>query len=508
MPVHAGIFLFSLTVNPFFKVTRNSSAAILSIFVVAFSYLWITLTAEAPAGGQDSWNHFLFARWAPEHPDLLLDQWGKPFFTLLALPFAKYGINGVYVLNFLATIITAWLCYLTARKLNFRNPWMQVFLFGWQPVVFANVHSSLTEPTNAMLLILVCYLFVSRKTAWAIFVASFLPIVRSEGMILVLSILPFILVRGQWKYIPLLFSGTLAFAIFAAFISKEPLYFVYNNPYIHHELYGKFDPGSGSFWHYAQEQRQITGLLISILLIVALILTLDYVWKRLKDKTPHDVGQFMLWLFFPLFISFFLAHSFIWFKGSMGSHGLLRVFVVVAPVASIIAHFALNRIMLFDIQKLNQGIKLALIGLGFIIAVSGANMPFPWQRKATIEGFPGQPQLNLALHFIDSMKLQNHVLVHQLPALNERLQYDPWASLDGVEKAKTFYLWSIDTRPGADWLPDSSVVIWDNFHGRRDAPMPLSTMQSLSQYKQIAYFPSKTDTIFDVRVFLKINRNQ
>jgi hypothetical protein len=76
---------------------------------------------------------------------------------------------------------------------------------------------------------------------------------------------------------------------------------------------------------------------------------------------------------------------------------------------------------------------------------------------------------------------------------------DPWAK---PETAKTFYIWSIDKRPGQDWMPDSCVVIWDNFHARRDAPMQLQDMRKLNQYKELAYFPAK-DSVYDVRVFIK-----
>lgn len=485
-------------------VNRNSNAAILSIFAVALTYLWIWISATAPAGGQDSWNHFLYARWAYQNPNLLLDQWGKPFFTLVALPFAPFGLNGVYLLNFISTLGAAWLCYLTARKLGLRNPWLLIFLFGWQPIVFANVHSSLTEPSNALVLIFICYLFVSHKFIAATFIASFLPLIRSEGLILLISIVPYLLVRGQLKLLPLLISGTLIFALFSAYISGEITYFFYHNPYIHHELHGRFDPGSGSFLHYVHEQRQITGILISILMMVSVVLIALYLKQRISRKTPSEVSQYVLWLFFPLFGSFFLAHSYIWYTGTMGSHGLLRVFVVVAPISAILAHYALDRIMSLNIRKLNQGLKFGLMAIMFFLAFPGANFPYPWQFRPTISGYLGQPQLEKALDFITKQKLQHHILIHQLPELDVHLDLLNGHFAKDQSKAQSYYLWSIDKTPGKDWMPDSSVVIWDNFHGRRDAPMSLSEMRQLKEYKELGYFPSATDTIYDIRVFLKV----
>lgn len=485
-------------------VNRNSNAAILAIISVAITYLYIWITAQAPAGGQDSWNHYLYARWAYQNPQLLLDQWGKPFFTLLALPFAHFGLTGVYWLNFLATVATAWICYLTGRKLGLRNPWLLIFLFGWQPIVFANVHSSLTEPTNALVLIFICYLFVSHKFILATFIASFLPLIRSEGLILLISIVPYLFVRGQWRLLPLLISGTLVFALFSAYVSGELTYFFYHNPYIHHELHGRFDPGSGSFLHYIHEQRQITGILISVLIVVSSLMIINYLKQRFSKKTPHELSQFVLWLFFPLFGSFFLAHSYIWFAGTMGSHGLLRVFVVVAPVAAILAHFALDKLMSFNIRKLNQSLKFGVIAMMFFLAFAGANFPYPWQNKPTITGYLGAEQLSKAIEFIQKNKLDKKILIHQLPELDVQLDLLNGHFAKDQSKAQSYYLWSIDKTPGKDWMPDSAVVIWDNFHARRDAPMSLNEMKKLTEYKEIGYFPSTKDTIYDIRVFIKL----
>jgi hypothetical protein len=72
-----------------------------------------------------------------------------------------------------------------------------------------------------------------------------------------------------------------------------------------------------------------------------------------------------------------------------------------------------------------------------------------------------------------------------------------------VLQGMTQYLWSLDTREGYDWFPEKTILIWDNFHARRDAPLPLDTLRTLKQYQEVAYFPSKIDTIYDVRVFRK-----
>ena len=228
------------------------------------------------------------------------------------------GIRALYGLNMFATLGTAWICYLSGRKLGMRNPWMLVLLFGLQPVILANFHSALTEPTNALVLAYVIYLLISYRYAKAIIIASFLAVIRTEGLVLVGAMLPFLIINRKWKYLPLLFSGTLVFAVLAALISGEWDYFISHNPYFKFESEGKFDPGSGSFWHYAQAQKSITGFWITLLIGIAVLFIIDYIFSRLKKRTPHEMSQFVLWLFLPLFVGHFFAHTFIWYWGNIG----------------------------------------------------------------------------------------------------------------------------------------------------------------------------------------------
>lgn len=481
---------------------KNSSAAFLALLWLLALYLGVFISAEGPAGGQDSWNHYLFARWCYKHPILMLDLWGKPFFTILASPFAQLGIKAVYLLNMVVTLATAWITYMCGRKLGMRNPWMLVVLFGLQPVVLANFYSALTEPTNALVLAYVVYLLISYRYAAALIIASFLPVIRTEGLVLVAAMLPFLIMKRKWKYLPLLFSGTLIFAVLAAIISGEWDYFISHNPYFKFESEGKFDPGSGSFWHFAEALKSITGFWITLLLGASFLFLTNYIWSRLKKRTPHEMSQLVLWLFWPLFGGYFFAHSFIWYAGMMGSHGLIRVFVVVSPVAALMAHYALHRLMVMDIRILNRGLKSITVGVASLIALFGAGMPVPFSGSPSITGSEGRNLWFQAVDSINNLGYTNYILVHQLPELNVYLDLDPFEDPSKIQEGKTQYLWSLDTRKGYDWFPSNTIILWDNFHARRDAPMPLDTLRSLGTYVERLHLSHPTDTIYDVRVFV------
>ena len=54
----------------------------------------------------DGVQHYQIARFSWRHPELFLDLWGKPLFTLLASPFAQFGHTGVVVFNTVVAVIS------------------------------------------------------------------------------------------------------------------------------------------------------------------------------------------------------------------------------------------------------------------------------------------------------------------------------------------------------------------------------------------------------------------
>jgi len=478
---------------------QNTAVALLFIFQAIILELLFWWKADWPAGGQDSWNHYLYARFAPSHPELFADQWGKPFFTLIASPFAQFGIEGIYILNILCMAFGAWFLYLTARRLNFKMPWLAPVFFLFQPVVFGNVISALTEPLNAFVLCLALYWLASLRYVPAAILVALFPFFRSEGIIIWAVVFVFFIIRSEWKPLIWLFSGTFLLSIAGAFISGDAFWILTHNPYFKAEIDNRFQIGHGDFLHYLHAQRQIWGIAVSVFSALAILLLLAHVVYLLKRKTPEEKSRFCFWLVAPMFTVFFLAHSWIWYKGSFGTHGLLRVFLLTAPLTALLSQYIADKILSVDVKI----IKRLFIGVVIVLMLSGAyagnKTPFPWQPHPSVAAFPGEPQLDRALVYIEKQGLKNKVLVHQLPSLNVQLGLVPWAK---PEVAQTFYIWSIDKRPGQDWMPDSCVVLWDNFHARRDAPMTLDDMRKLSQYKELAYFPAR-DSIYDVRVFIK-----
>lgn len=68
--------------------------AVLSVLTF-LGFYYVASLSPGVEGGMDSYNHYLISRFSWIHPkELLLDQWGKPLYNILASPFAQFGMMG------------------------------------------------------------------------------------------------------------------------------------------------------------------------------------------------------------------------------------------------------------------------------------------------------------------------------------------------------------------------------------------------------------------------------
>jgi len=486
-----------------------------------------------PEGGQDSWNHYLYGRRAFQHPELFLDQWGKPLYTLLISLPAQLGFRAVLYFNIACTLLCGWCMYRFALRRNFHHAWLAYPLTWFTPVLFGNTVSALTEPLNALMVALVLLLFASERKTAALLVASLLPLVRSEGYVIIAAIALYLLLTHSWRLLPLLACGTLLLAMAGWALSGDALWIVHSNPYLRFDAETRWHPGSGSFFHYLHQQRLITGTVGLILALggwfIALVLLsdalpggsrlrllLEPLWQRLRFPFPTFGSDRNVQLVFLLSggitCAYFLAHSYLWWSGSMGSHGLLRVFAVVVPCLVAAQHFLLHSISL--LSKSRRILPPMLIaGTAFLAwnAYHTAGYAAPWNfHKASIPAPPQALTVRKSMEWLKEQKLGDRVLVHQLPYINALYNLDHWAK---PEQAKTFYIWSIDWRHGftRDWMPEGAIVLYDGYHAGRDGFLPKDSIMQSSTYRLLhheAYTDEagKPNPQFDVWLFEKNKR--
>jgi hypothetical protein len=291
------------------------------------------------------------------------------------------------------------------------------------------------------------------------------------------------LVRGKWKIVPLAFIGFAVMAVFGAWISGDWAWIYNSNPYFNAHN-NPMASGTHDFFHFVGLQSNISGWIVSVLMVISLFLTVGYIVKRIQKKTPSQLLQFSLWLWWPMFLIFFLAHSYSWYSGNFGSHGLHRVFFIISPVLALQAQHGLDTIFRLGVVWLNQVTKLVVILGLFLFAFPGAGMPYPWQMQDPELGKPSILADPYAAHAMESVLfcrnadsvLQQHLdennyfskgflsavvkqdenspllgnkgsidsqiianvksvpsngynlLLHQIPEINARLNLDPWGA--------------------------------------------------------------------------------
>jgi hypothetical protein len=274
----------------------------------------------------DSVSHYLFARYAPVHPELYFDHWAKPLFVLLASPFAQFGFTGMKVFNAMVSLFTVILTYRIALRLKLGNAAVIILLMLFSPLWYILTFSGLTEPLFALFTALGIYFCLDRRYLAACLVVSFLPYIRSEGLIMVGIFGLYLLWIRSWKFLPFLLAGSVVYGVAGYFIYHDFLWVFTRIPYA--TLGSVY--GSGPLFHFVEQLINVVGVPVYALVWIGMVAIVIGLIK--KRKGPEEGILVLLG-----FLCFFVAHSLFWYLGIFNSMGLKRVLLGVMPLMAIMA---------------------------------------------------------------------------------------------------------------------------------------------------------------------------
>ena len=250
---------------------------LLSIITILFCV--VAANTDGNGGFGDSICHYLIARGAWHNPVMFLDHWGKPLYTLLSAPFAHIGITAVKCFNIVVSSIACALTFHTALRLNIKNAaWVMAFYFlasEFYEVTF----TAFTEPVFALFFALGIYLLSAQKTMLGTCVLSFLPLARSEGLIILCVLFVYLLYLGKFRFIPLLLLGHLVFGVAGMFIYHDILWVFNRIPY----LTLKPVYGSGPWYHFTRSLYYIFGPTTSVCMLAGLFVPLLQVVRNAAE---------------------------------------------------------------------------------------------------------------------------------------------------------------------------------------------------------------------------------
>lgn len=454
----------------------------------------IILTTQNSFGGGDSIQHFSLAHWGWKYPNLLFNHWGKPVFTILISPFAQFGINGVRVYNLLLGIGTAIIIWQIAQILKFRNNVISILLVLFTPIYFILMFSPLTEVSFSFFLALSLLLFFKKKYYFSAIVLSFLPLIRTEGIVLLPLFIAAYIFRKKFLVLPFLLTGFIIISALGYSYYDDFWWQITKMPYSGNakDIYG-----SGSLFHFINDTRGILGYPLGILFIIGLILTV-FSWVQ-KDKFKLSETFYFLLLVPGSYIIFLSAHSYAWWQGIGNSLGLVRVMGSVTPLAALTALLGLNYITELINGKNKVIGSIILYGVVFWIFMLGIGT-----HKSGFHLSKNQNLIKQTATFIQENNLDKHKVYYFDPYVVYALNIDPYDNTKGFSQIPNIQNPSIG-------IPDSSIIVWDAHFGPNEGRVSLSTLQGQKSLKTIQILkPEIPFTVlgghnYEVHVFMKDN---
>lgn len=471
-------------------------SAITLFFICLFSYY--SFVSHGCEGGMDSYNHYLIARYSWKYPYLFLDQWGKPLYTILASPFANMGFSGVKLFNIFLWLGSAWLTWATVKKLGMNYAWLGFLLVLLPQVSIENSISGLTEYLNEFLLILFLYLIATKRFNLAALVCGLLPFARSEGFV-IMAAAGFYLVFIEKKYKSLLWfvAGPVIFNILGWIVEGDPLWIITHNPYLKAQDLNLNFCGTGSLWHYVKQARFIFSLAGALLVIPGILLSGHFSFK--KENNTTFLNKYMFWLAGGIFSLYFGVHSYIWWKGMMGSCGYTRVMIVITPLMALLSAYAIHSLSQNFIRYKHylQGIAIVLVLVSISQSYKFIKYKFPMEISDEQKEF-----VKVAM-WLKTYDYHDNMIYFLYPYLNILANIDPY------DKKHFEFLWSFDF----DYSPVGSVLIWDGHFGPNECRIPLEKLKNDTDFILIkSFIPEKPFTTlnnypFEIHVFKRVKNS-
>lgn len=451
---------------------------VLATIIVACCLLaligYLGFTAGAIIERGDGVNHYSISRWSWSHPHLLLDHWGKPLFTLLASPFAQFGMNGVLVFGLVISFVAVLFGIRVLRSIGPLAPLAFVVLLLTAPLYVLMVMAGMTEPLFGVLTVVVVALFHIGKDRTAAVVASFLPFARPEAVVFLPFVALWLVIDKRWKLIPILTAGSVVYALIGWHVLGDPLWYFHNDPYANGpSIYGSGDP-----WIFLRRLDSITGRPLMVLFGLGLI-----VWPVLRriDRTERRAADRMLVLCALPVAGILAIHMVLWGLGIKGSAGILRVASTAVPVAALFASYVPLRLLTTWRPGIHpSGPMTGLLTAGLLI---WSLVDLHGRRMFPIPPDPDEHALRDAGELIKHELDKGAKLFTTHPFLAICADVDPFDS----EQYEMSYGYPIASR-----MESGDILFWDNELGPNESGIPFDSLWNDQRLELIGFFePTK-----------------
>ena len=443
---------------------RRLITVFLTIIAVAMTFL--ALTAGGTGDEGDSIMHFLYAREAFKHPENFLDHWAKPVFVLFTAPIAQGGFTAMKLFNVAMLVSTLLLTWRTAKLLHIPNAWLTVVPVIFSIMTVSLTLSGLTEPMFAFWMMTGIYLFVKNHPLPAVVWLSFLPFVRSEGLVIFCVVILYLLVKKNWKLLPLLAVGHIFYAVVGWFHYRDLLWIFNKMSYaVPESAYG-----SGNLRHFYYNMPLVSGEFLSNFLWFSVLVGAVRMLLFWAGKVKFSKEE--IWLVYGIGIAYFIAHSLFWYLGIFNSFGLMRVMIAVLPLYAVMTVQAVN----FVINLLPAGVPYLRKSLPVLFTFAAAysfftTLNYSWHLE--LNNFQKTQEV-LVQKYKDQYRGQTVYSDAVHPALG--LDIDWFSAAERRSVRQLYY-----TEP----KPERAIVIWDSWFAVEEARIPLEKLQEDKNLREI-----------------------
>jgi len=337
---------------------------ILSTIVFGILLLF-SFNTDTTGDSGDSITHYLFSHYSFKYPQFFLHHWAKPLFVLFSAPFAQFGFKGIIVFNSICATLSALFSFYIAQNLKIKYNWLVFVFIFFSPLYFKLIFSGLTEYLFGLFLVVGIYLISKSKFTYASIIISLLPFIRSEGLLVIGVFGLYYLLQKQYKDLPYLLFGLLAYSVVGLFYYNDILWVFNKIPYAN--MGSPY--GSGELTDFIHRLNYVIEKPIYLLLVIGSI-RLAYSLLRYGLKENNNIKVVLI---FGSFISIFIAHSIFWWLGIFNSMGLPRVLNAIVPLIAIISLVGFQMVISWFRNPIIK--NLLICGISLLICI------YPFTRR-------------------------------------------------------------------------------------------------------------------------------
>jgi ABC-type cobalt transport system substrate-binding protein len=459
----------------------------LSAYILLQFFLLLFSESAYGYGGADNIAHYQIARYSFKYPELFLDLWGKPVYTALSAPFAQLGYGAAKTFNLVISVITLLISARAAHKLFPESSFFTVVFIAFTPVYFLLTISCLTEILFSFVLVAAVYLFLGKRFVLAAIVLSFIPMVRSEGVVILPVFAIALFLSRSYRFIPFLLTGTVLYSFIGYFVFGDILWLVNKLPYSMGEsLYG-----SGSLFRFVNQSPSIFGIPLLLLIIAGLFIWGTGILKNFSLQKPNTI---LFILIAGSWIAYFAAHSYVWWKGTGGSLGLTRVMAGIVPLA------VLTGMKFFEFVSQKIKSKYITYSIFSALAVFQIIMLFA-RHNLMLNADPTEQLIKKSTDYI-RFNEEGEKVFYFNPLVIHYLGLDPY----DTEQCNW---WVADKQQPSNTLDWGDLLVWDAHFGPNEGGVQLENLENDPYLKEVkAFYPLEKITVlggydYSVQVFKK-----